>query len=85
MAMENVIECHTTANEEEATIALNLQSGNSDNNGSDKSRCYESPEDELGYLFVIPTFYKNKKICANRSAYKNAYQIVVHMKNFQKK
>jgi hypothetical protein len=33
---------------------------------------------------VTPTFYKNKKICANRSAYKNAYQIVVHTKNFQK-
>jgi hypothetical protein len=33
---------------------------------------------------VTPTFYKNKKICANRSAYKNAYQIVVHMKSFQK-
>jgi hypothetical protein len=29
---------------------------------------------------VTPTFHKNKKICANRSAYKNA----VHMKNFQK-
>jgi hypothetical protein len=33
---------------------------------------------------VTPTFYKNKKICANRSVYKNAYQIIVHMKNFQK-
>jgi hypothetical protein len=33
---------------------------------------------------VTPTFYKNKKICANRSAYKNAYQIIVHMKNFPK-
>jgi hypothetical protein len=33
---------------------------------------------------VTPTFYKNKKFCANRSAYKNAYQIVVHMKNFPK-
>jgi hypothetical protein len=33
---------------------------------------------------VTPTFYNNKKICANRSAYKNAYQTVVHMKNFQK-
>jgi hypothetical protein len=35
-------------------------------------------------IVVTPTFYKNKKICANRSAYKSAYQIVVHMKNFQK-
>jgi hypothetical protein len=33
---------------------------------------------------VTLTFYKNRKICANRSAYKNAYQIVVHMKNFPK-
>jgi hypothetical protein len=33
---------------------------------------------------VTPTFYKNKFFCANRSAYKNAYQIVVHMKNFPK-
>jgi hypothetical protein len=35
-------------------------------------------------LNVTPTFYKNKFFCANRSAYKNAYQIVVHMKNFPK-
>jgi hypothetical protein len=34
---------------------------------------------------VTPTFCKNNKFCANRSAYKNAYQIVVHMKNFPKK
>jgi hypothetical protein len=33
---------------------------------------------------VTPTFYKNKFFCANRSAYKNAYQIEVHMKNFPK-
>jgi hypothetical protein len=33
---------------------------------------------------VTPTFYKNNFFCANRSAYKNAYQIVVHMKNFSK-
>jgi hypothetical protein len=33
---------------------------------------------------VTPTFYKNTFFCANRSAYKNAYQIVVHMKNFPK-
>jgi hypothetical protein len=35
------------------------------------------------WLFVTPTFYRNK-ICPHRSAYKNAYQIVVHMKNFPK-
>jgi hypothetical protein len=29
---------------------------------------------------VTPTFYKNKKICANRSAYK----IIVLVKNFPK-
>jgi hypothetical protein len=34
---------------------------------------------------VTPTFCKNNKFCANRSAYKNAYQIVFHMKNFSKK
>jgi hypothetical protein len=45
MVMENATECHTIANEEEATVAMNLQSGDSDNSGS-----YESPEDELGYL-----------------------------------
>jgi hypothetical protein len=33
---------------------------------------------------VTPTFYKNKLFCANRGAYKNAYQIIVHMKNIQK-
>jgi hypothetical protein len=35
-------------------------------------------------LTVTPTFYKNKNICANRNAYKNAYQIIVLMKNFPK-
>jgi hypothetical protein len=44
-----------TVNEEEATVAINWQSGNSDNNGSDNSGfdnsgAYENPEDELGYL-----------------------------------
>jgi hypothetical protein len=39
---------------------------------------------EMRRDIVTPTFYKNRKICANRSAYKNAYQIVVHMKNFPK-
>jgi hypothetical protein len=33
---------------------------------------------------VTPTFYKNNFFCPNRSAYKNAYQIVVHMKNLPK-
>jgi hypothetical protein len=50
MMTENATECHTTANEEEAVAAMNLQSGDFDNNGSDNSGCYESPEDELGYL-----------------------------------
>jgi hypothetical protein len=35
-------------------------------------------------ILVTPTFYKNKKNCANRGAYKNAYQIIVHMKSFPK-
>jgi hypothetical protein len=50
MAIENATEHHTTANEEEASVAMNLQSGDSNNNGSDNSGSYENPEDELGYL-----------------------------------
>jgi hypothetical protein len=50
MATKNVTECHTTTNEEEATVAMNWQSGNSDNNGSNNTGSYESPEDELDYL-----------------------------------
>jgi hypothetical protein len=50
MATENTAERHTTADEEEAAVAMNWQSGNSDDNGSDNSRSYENPEDELGYL-----------------------------------
>jgi hypothetical protein len=50
MATENATECHTTANEEEVVVAMDWQSGDSDNNESDNSRSYESPEDELGYL-----------------------------------
>jgi hypothetical protein len=50
MAMENAAERHTTADEEETTVAMNWQSGNSDNNGSNNSGSYENPEDELGYL-----------------------------------
>jgi hypothetical protein len=33
---------------------------------------------------VTPTFCKNKIFCANWSAYKNAYQIIVLAKNFPK-
>jgi hypothetical protein len=50
MVMENATECHTIANEEEAVVAMNWQSGDSNNNGSDNSGSYESPEDELSYL-----------------------------------
>jgi hypothetical protein len=50
MAMENATERHTTANEKEVVVAMDRQPGDSDNNGSDNSRSYESPEDELGYL-----------------------------------
>jgi hypothetical protein len=37
-----------------------------------------------GWKSVTPTFCKNKNFCANRSAYKNAYQIIVLVKNFPK-
>jgi hypothetical protein len=50
MATENATEHHTTADEEEVTVAMNWQSGDSDNNGSDNSGSYENPEDELSYL-----------------------------------
>jgi hypothetical protein len=50
MVTENVTERGKTANEEEAAVVINWQSGDSDNNGSDNSRSYENPEDELGYL-----------------------------------
>jgi hypothetical protein len=50
MAMENATERHTTADEEEAAVAMNWQSSNSDNNESDNSGSYENPEDELRYL-----------------------------------
>jgi hypothetical protein len=50
MVTENATERHTTADEEEATVAMNWQSDNSDNNGSNNSRSYENPEDELSYL-----------------------------------
>jgi hypothetical protein len=41
--MENAAERHTTAGEEEAAIAMNWQSGDSDNNGSDNSGSHENP------------------------------------------
>jgi hypothetical protein len=50
MTTENATERHTTANEEEVIVAMDRQPGDSDNNGSDNSGSYESPEDELGYL-----------------------------------
>jgi hypothetical protein len=50
MATENAAERHTTADEEVVTVAMNWQSDNSDNNGSDNSRSYENSDDELSYL-----------------------------------
>jgi hypothetical protein len=50
MATENATERHTTANEEEPVVAMHWQSGDSNNNGSNNSGSYESPEDELSYL-----------------------------------
>jgi hypothetical protein len=50
MTTENAAQGHTTVEEEEATIVMNWQSGDSNNNGSNNSGSHESPEDELGYL-----------------------------------
>jgi hypothetical protein len=50
MAMENAAERHTTADEEDAIVAMNWQSGDSDNNGSDNGGSHENPKDELGHL-----------------------------------
>jgi hypothetical protein len=50
MAMENAAECHTTANKEEAAIAMNWQFSDSDNNGSDNSGSHENLKDELRHL-----------------------------------
>jgi hypothetical protein len=50
MATKNVAERHTTTDEEEVVVAMNWQSDDSDNNGSDNSGSYENPEDELDYL-----------------------------------
>jgi hypothetical protein len=52
MATENAAQGHTTADEEEAAVATKWQSGDSNNNGSDNSGSYESPENELGYLLL---------------------------------
>jgi hypothetical protein len=50
MATENVAQGHTNIDEEEVTIELNWQFGDSNNNGSKNNGSYENPEDELGYL-----------------------------------
>jgi hypothetical protein len=41
---------HTIVDEEEAAVAMNWQSGDFNNNRSNNSGSYESPENELGYL-----------------------------------
>jgi hypothetical protein len=51
MATENAAQGHTTIDEEETTVAMNCQSDDFNNNRSDNSGSYESPEDELGYLY----------------------------------
>jgi hypothetical protein len=50
LSTENVAQVHTTVDEEEVAIAMNWQSGDSNNNGSDNSGSYENLEDELSYL-----------------------------------
>jgi hypothetical protein len=52
MVMENVAQGHTTVDEEEAAVAMNWQSVDSNNNGSDNRGSYESPEDEFGFLLL---------------------------------
>jgi hypothetical protein len=49
MATENAAVCHTTADEEEVAVAMNWQSDDSNNNGSDNSGSHENTEDELGH------------------------------------
>jgi hypothetical protein len=49
MMTKNVAQGHTTV-DEEVVVAMNWQSRDSSNNGSDNSGSYESPEDELGSL-----------------------------------
>jgi hypothetical protein len=50
MAMENAAQGHTTVDEEKVVVEMNWQFGDPNNIGSDNSRSYENPEDELGYL-----------------------------------
>jgi hypothetical protein len=50
MATENAAQGHTTVDEEEAAVAMNWQSGDNNNNGSDNSGSYKNSVDELGYL-----------------------------------
>jgi fructosamine-3-kinase len=50
MATENAAQGHTAVDEEEVTVAMNWQSRDSNNNRSDNSWSYETPEDKLGYL-----------------------------------
>jgi hypothetical protein len=50
MATENAAQCHTTIDEEEVTVEMNWQFGDSNNNGPVNSRSYENPDDELDYL-----------------------------------
>jgi hypothetical protein len=52
MATENVAQGHTIVDEEGPAVATKWQSGDSNNNGSDNSGSYESPENELGYLLL---------------------------------
>jgi hypothetical protein len=52
MATENVAQGHTAGDEEEAATVMNLQSGDSNNNGSGNNGSYESLKDELGYLLL---------------------------------
>jgi hypothetical protein len=52
MVMENVAQGHTTVDEEEAAVAMNWQSVDSNNNESDNRGSYESPDDEFGFLLL---------------------------------
>jgi hypothetical protein len=52
VATENAVQGHTTVDEEEATVVMNWQSDNFNNNGHDNSRSYESPKDRLSYLLL---------------------------------
>jgi hypothetical protein len=50
MVTKSVAQGHTIIDEEEAAVAMNWQSGDSNNNGFDNSGSYENSDDELGYL-----------------------------------